>query len=464
MQDALYSEKRCFKIALTGFQRFVPNQTEGAASRRKEDVTMKKTTSVKQLRYSLLGLLILAVITGAAGCGKDDGGPEQYSQAALNQLLSCTVQQAEEFDAALAADRSSIEAAADGEAGLVQEDGEMRDYLTKRFGDSMTDACIDDLAMSRAIYKSIALAKDLGTDIEAGAVELAKRSDEQDCYTFSTEIKTSAGDPAAAAQGTISMQKDGTGWKASKITLTMDETFDRKEQLPDAQAEAIIQDFYEGSYEYTSTTYRQVGDQPETVDYQVEGKLISDPYQQYEQVANASEIQGIVEQYWYTQDEKTVHNMKLAAENKSGEWMTFEDGIKGNVMYQKEGLPFEFDREETISGRKVYVYRAEYEEEFVADYSMLPEEDRNGVTEVRLPYIIILDYYIDPQAKEVIRIEMDPSDSARTSEIAHLMVNGSTQEEAEKEVSKNKNLDSARQVIDIKNFNGEITIDAPEDL
>lgn len=200
---------------------------------------MKKAASIKTLQYFLLLILTVFVTIAAAGCGrndrKSDANPEQQSQTALNQLLSCTVQQAEEFDTAVAADQASMETAADGETGLAQGDAQLRDYLAKRFGDSMTDDCIEELTKSRSFYKSIALAKDLGADIETGEMELTKRSDEQDCYTFSAEIKTSAGDPAAVAQGTISMQKDGTEWKASKITLTMDETFDRKELLSDAR-------------------------------------------------------------------------------------------------------------------------------------------------------------------------------------------------------------------------------------
>lgn len=183
--------------------------------------TVEKRTSVKLLRQVLPVVLALVTAAAAAGCGKGGSNAEQRSQLALEQLLSCTLQQAEEFDAAMA--RDFTEDAADVGAGLVQDDGRLRDYLAERFGDSMTDACIEDLTMSRAIYRSAALSKRLNSDVSAGEATLTKCSDDQERYNFSAELISSSGDPAAAVSGTILMEKDGAGWKASRITLTMDE-------------------------------------------------------------------------------------------------------------------------------------------------------------------------------------------------------------------------------------------------
>lgn len=184
-------------------------------------ITAEKGTSVKPLRLIPAGILALAVTVSAMGCGQSDADPKQRSQAALEQLLSCTLQQAEEFDAAM--EEASIDAAADNSVGLYPDDGILRDYLIKYYGNSMTDACIEDLAMNRLIYRSTALTKDLCSDLEAREIELTKRAVEQECYDFSAELKTSAGEPAAKASGTISMEKDGDEWKASYITLTVDE-------------------------------------------------------------------------------------------------------------------------------------------------------------------------------------------------------------------------------------------------
>lgn len=189
-------------------------------------MTTKKDVSVKLYRLSLVVILILVIaviVIAAVGYKIRGGDSKQQSEKALNQLLSCTLQQAEDFEAAAAASLASAEAEADRKIGLTQVDDQLRDYLEIQFGDSMTEECIEDLAMNRTFYRSIALAKDFHSDIDSDKVTLTKRSGEGECYTFSAEIKTAAGNPAANANGTIFMIKDGGDWKASRITLNMSE-------------------------------------------------------------------------------------------------------------------------------------------------------------------------------------------------------------------------------------------------
>ena len=182
---------------------------------------MKKKISVKLFWYILLiGLILLAAgITIRYKQGR--GNLELQTKTALNQLLSCTQQQAEDFDAAIM--QSATEAVTDREVGLIQSDEKLREYLVNQFADSMTYACIEELAMSRTFYRSVALAKDLTTDIRVSELELIKCSDQQECYNFSAKLLSSVGDEVGTARGTILMEKDGTKWKASKITLTVDE-------------------------------------------------------------------------------------------------------------------------------------------------------------------------------------------------------------------------------------------------
>ena len=184
--------------------------------RHKKDITIaeRKEISVKLLRYVLPLALVLVLLASAAGCGQNDSGPQQQSQAALEQLLSCTLQQADDFDTAMSA--AFTETTEDSEAGLLPgNDEELMEHLTNRLGGSMTDACIKDLAMSRSIYRSAALAKEIGSDINAGSVELTRRSGKEECYDFSAEIKTSAGNPAAKASGMKFRKRFGKSCKRS---------------------------------------------------------------------------------------------------------------------------------------------------------------------------------------------------------------------------------------------------------
>lgn len=185
---------------------------------------MKKKRNIKLLLYILPIVLILVAVIIAISYKQGGDNLELQAKTALNQLLSCTLQQAKDFDTAII--QSVAEAVTDSETGLIQNDEKLREYLKKKFGNIMTYACIEELAMRRTFYKSIALAKSLTADIEVSELELVKRSDQQECYDFSAKIITSAGDEAATARGTISMEKDGTEWKASKITLTVEEIHD----------------------------------------------------------------------------------------------------------------------------------------------------------------------------------------------------------------------------------------------
>lgn len=189
---------------------------------KKNRLVRKKGNSVDLLRHILPVILILVIAVPAAGCGQKDGSPKQRSQAALELLLSCTMEQAEDFDAAMST--AFAEPTENGGIGLTAgNDSELMEYFAKRFDGSMTDACIEDLTMSRMIYRSAALAKDSGSDVSTDDVKLTKRPGEEECYDFSAELKTSAGNPAAKASGTVWMEKDGAEWKASHITLTLDE-------------------------------------------------------------------------------------------------------------------------------------------------------------------------------------------------------------------------------------------------
>lgn len=189
---------------------------------KKNRLVRKKGNSVDLLRHILPVILILVIAVPAAGCGQKDGGPKQRSQVALELLLSCTMEQAEDFDVAMST--AFAEPTESSGIGLTAgNDDELMEYFAKRFDGSMTDACIEDLTMSRMIYRSAALAKDFGSDIDAGNIELTKCYEKEECYDFSAELKTSAGDPAAKASGTVWMEKDGTEWKASHISLTLDE-------------------------------------------------------------------------------------------------------------------------------------------------------------------------------------------------------------------------------------------------
>ena len=141
----------------------------------------------KSYRFIFVISFMFVVFTFITGCGKQaEDRSKQQAHTALDQLLSCTLQQADDIEAAI--DEDLLKVTADSEIGLIQGGEALMDFFTEKFSDSMTDECIERLAMGRAIYKSVALAKNLNSDIKADKIELTERSGEKESFNFLVEI------------------------------------------------------------------------------------------------------------------------------------------------------------------------------------------------------------------------------------------------------------------------------------
>ena len=99
---------------------------------------MMKLKRLGRISACMAAMMVMLL---AAGCGKSSGSSEESANAVLNQFLSGTVQDADEFDSQYA----EIASAETGdETGMVSIDG-MEDYFQKQFGEIMTADCIADL-------------------------------------------------------------------------------------------------------------------------------------------------------------------------------------------------------------------------------------------------------------------------------------------------------------------------------
>lgn len=109
------------------------------------------------------------------------------------------------------------------EVGLTAGNRNVTDYLTKRFGDVMTDGCIEMLIANRIPSRIAAPIQKLDTDLQAQGLQLTRRSGEREVYDFSAELRTPEGDLAATTYGNLTMEQEGDSWKASRITATVKE-------------------------------------------------------------------------------------------------------------------------------------------------------------------------------------------------------------------------------------------------
>ena len=113
------------------------------------------------LWLAMIAALILVCVMSIAGCGKQQAGAgsgsEQSAQSALEHVLSCTVQEAADFETASEEIKQAAEETGD-ETGIVSVDG-LETYFQGRFGDDLTEDCLNKMMADRTIAVSIKLAE-----------------------------------------------------------------------------------------------------------------------------------------------------------------------------------------------------------------------------------------------------------------------------------------------------------------
>lgn len=161
-------------------------------------------------------MAVLMAMLLAAGCQKSGNSSEESANAVLNQFLSGTVQDADEFDSQYAEIAS---AETDDETDMISVNG-MDDYFQKQFGEIMTDDCISDLMANRSMIAPMKLAQQLDKDIIAQDIQLTAKSGEDDAYDFTAQLVTSDDKKSVGtAAGYVKMQSDNSNWKASALTI-----------------------------------------------------------------------------------------------------------------------------------------------------------------------------------------------------------------------------------------------------
>lgn len=175
-----------------------------------------KNSSIKKHFLWIILLVFLLILACVLFGHSMRSSSETQAESALITLLSCTQEQAASIDAAL-----TPQISAESEPGISSGDDRLEVLLTEQYSPYMTDICIQKLLQNRTFYKSVSLAKKHTSDIILSELSLSQRSGSADVYNIRAVLKDSNSQQVAAVSGSISMQKDGSIWKASDITLTI---------------------------------------------------------------------------------------------------------------------------------------------------------------------------------------------------------------------------------------------------
>ena len=175
------------------------------------------------LWLAMIAALILVCVMAIAGCGKQQAGAGSGSeQSALEHVLSCTVQEADDFETASEEIKQAAEETGD-ETGIVSVDG-LETYFQGRFGDDLTEDCLNKMMADRTIAVSIKLAEQYQSDILAEDIQLTKRSGNEDMYDFEAKLVTAADSKRiASVTGVVTMEESQSSWKISNLTVKVTE-------------------------------------------------------------------------------------------------------------------------------------------------------------------------------------------------------------------------------------------------
>lgn len=186
-----------------------------------------------------------------------------------------------------------------------------------------------------------------------------------------------------------------------------------------------------------------------------EGKMISKPYQHYMKIGSPEEVGALVV-YSYEENGELYSYTKVNlfdGEKFSTRWNGGKVSEKGNGMFAEEGRIYTYDREEVVNGLKTSVYTAEYKERAIA---------ANEKDYIELPAMVQQEYFVDLKGQTVVRIFLDTKEVTTASAVANQMILGMTEEEAEKAVQKDENIEVVNILVDIRNLGGEVTIIPPD--
>lgn len=175
------------------------------------------------LRMIMTSALLLTLVMAVAGCGKKqvNAGSEQSAQGALEHVLSGTVQEAADFETASEEVKKTVETG--NETGLVSVDG-LENYFQERFGDDLTEECMNRMMADRTIAVSIKLAEQYQSDILTEDMQLTKRSGDENMFDFEAKLVTAADSKqVASVTGVVTMEESQSSWKISNLTVKVTE-------------------------------------------------------------------------------------------------------------------------------------------------------------------------------------------------------------------------------------------------
>ncbi len=148
-------------------------------------------------------------------CQKDDSHSEQSAKAILESFLSCSVQEVQEYQNTYSGLTAEAVGDQTSESGIASVGG-LEQYFKDKYGEIMTDECIESMIDNRTIIQCMQLAEKYNSDIVSKDIWLTKKAGAADTYTYEVTVApTSNKENETFITGAITL----TDEKASYLTI-----------------------------------------------------------------------------------------------------------------------------------------------------------------------------------------------------------------------------------------------------
>ena len=175
----------------------------------------------RQRVVALIALLAVAAYSIAIFMFSRTSGDsaKKCAEEAITKLFSCTIQDAADFNDALLSP-SADSTPAENNGLLSASDDALTEYLSKRFGNHVTDACLEQLVANRVVSYSVNIAEKYNSDIRVSDLKLDENSSGENSYRFSAVLQTET-DASTVANifGSVFVEKEDGVYKVSNVTV-----------------------------------------------------------------------------------------------------------------------------------------------------------------------------------------------------------------------------------------------------
>lgn len=168
-----------------------------------------------------VGLIVVLAVMGCSKSDSNDNDSEQGAKAALEKVLSCSLEDVQAYKDAYSEAVTTATGETTSESGLASTDA-LSQYFKDKYGDVMTDECIESMMANRTMTVCIEVAEQIHMDIVPADIQLIEKSNEAGAYTYTAMLMTASDEKevtAASVSGEITMV-DG---KASDLTIKVED-------------------------------------------------------------------------------------------------------------------------------------------------------------------------------------------------------------------------------------------------